>query len=1054
MDSYQAAYWPSCFPVLFPYGDACDGILRRTPLHDSQWVCSLLERVDRVEHGAWRLHLDFIAVCFSTMHRRQMLRSIRARVRSGGFQKDVAKLLKTTSVNWGAVADIIGDSGGLKEALLSEKVESDVKTLLRSMQLSQMKVPCTDGYRTKMRHQMRSLQVWAGLPLIFFTLNPADVKHPFTLLYSSTASSWESMQLPPCDRKLQDLLRSVNLGKIVAKDPVAAVKAFQAHVQLFFAELLGCACSPAQLHSDGIAACTGAGGLLGDVMAAYGSVEPQMRGSLHMHMLLHILGFVTPQQLLARCPDHWDKLQHRLREWVESICFTSVEALPRYLGLSDRKSALKRLRPLPYTERQKEELGERWKDYIADVSKQWLPYESVRAEASGSVTECMQAPSDEAPAFVAWASDYTSFSAANPSESWDIKLLYDVRTSAVHCGLLHECRPATCHKGFLGKIGFCRLGFWHWWRVPGEERTWMRCHGKDIERKPRIGTMPPELDELLTERHHPYFGRVNPGVLCAVKCNHDIRTILTFPPACAQGAKTGTDAERLAARLAWQINNATHYVTDYAGKTQPHMKNLFRLLQIGQERLEQQDRERVDSERKGPRDRAWRTFVRMVMSCQKRVHKSMQEMVSYLLGVPENYCTHEFRLLYYGNMIHTAEEALPLSGAMTGTEVVPPTQDASIVPPREPALSKQQNEIDIDADKGVEEDVVFAEQCDDYKQQNEIDLGDDTGAEAKVVWATQCDDYKYRGEALKDWPLYFYVAGVSRWAQGHKLKSSHVYDFDPSHPAAHRLRQKVRTANAWCVPELAGPTVPSFEKDPEKRAMILLVLLKPWPGQVASLLDSSGASGRHTTWSAAFHEFFSALQQDKATCGHDERPQTFSPAYWAHRTVAIIQNFDNMSMSRVDVAQAGVRQNPDAAMDVSDTHDVTDYTINIDAGAGGSNGSDVDDGDGLSDLPGDADEARARILEEEGRAEPKFATHWEMLDEIVHGESELFPRLQQKDKSGERYQEDFNLRNRMYSQPSRKPSGHRMSEREPLPPAADPQNQRREKHQCDDALPT
>ena len=125
------------------------------------------------------------------------------------------------------------------------------------------------------------------------------------------------------------------------------------------------------------------------------------------------------------------------------------------------------------------------------------------------------------------------------------------------------------------------------------------------------------------------------------------------------------------------------------------------------------------------------------------------------MGVPENYCTHEFRLLYYGNMIHTAEEALPLSGAMTGTEVVPPTQDASIVPPREPALSKQQNEIDIDADKGVEEDVVFAEQCDDYKQQNEIDIGDDTGAEAKVVWDTQRDGNKYRGEALKDWPLYF-----------------------------------------------------------------------------------------------------------------------------------------------------------------------------------------------------------------------------------------------------------------------------------------------------------
>ena len=43
------------------------------------------------------------------------------------------------------------------------------------------------------------------------------------------------------------------------------------------------------------------------------------------------------------------------------------------------------------------------------------------------------------------------------------------------------------------------------------------------------------------------------------------------------------------------------------------------------------------------------------MSCQKRVHKSMQEMVAYLLGLGESYCTHEFRILYYTNLVHLAE---------------------------------------------------------------------------------------------------------------------------------------------------------------------------------------------------------------------------------------------------------------------------------------------------------------------------------------------------------------------------------------------------------------
>ena len=40
-------------------------------------------------------------------------------------------------------------------------------------------------------------------------------------------------------------------------------------------------------------------------------------------------------------------------------------------------------------------------------------------------------------------------------------LLYDVRHTVVQCGL-HERRPATCWKGFLGRIHCCRLGFCGW----------------------------------------------------------------------------------------------------------------------------------------------------------------------------------------------------------------------------------------------------------------------------------------------------------------------------------------------------------------------------------------------------------------------------------------------------------------------------------------------------------------------------------------------------------------------------------------------------------------
>ena len=106
-------------------------------------------------------------------------------------------------------------------------------------------------------------------------------------------------------------------------------------------------------------------------------------------------------------------------------------------------------------------------------------------------------------------------------------------------------------------------------------------------------------------------------------------------------------------------------------------------------------------------------------------------------------------------------------------------------------------------------------------------------------------------------------------------------------------------------PSWLARAFPSADKDPEKRAMSLLVLLKPWPGDIRSLLDSTERSGRHRTWSAAFEEFFSTLQLETAVPTLLQRPATFSAAYWAHRSLAVIQKFDNMSMRRIDVGPAG-----------------------------------------------------------------------------------------------------------------------------------------------------
>ena len=50
--------------------------------------------------------------------------------------------------------------------------------------------------------------------------------------------------LPDMDTQLHRVLKDANLHRLVAKDPVAAVRAFHAHVHSFFEQCLGCSCTP------------------------------------------------------------------------------------------------------------------------------------------------------------------------------------------------------------------------------------------------------------------------------------------------------------------------------------------------------------------------------------------------------------------------------------------------------------------------------------------------------------------------------------------------------------------------------------------------------------------------------------------------------------------------------------------------------------------------------------------------------------------------------------------------------------------------------------------
>ena len=153
-----------------------------------------------------------------------------------------------------------------------------------------------------------------------------------------------------------------------------------------------------------------------------------------------------------------------------------------------------------------------------------------------------------------------------------------------------------------------------------------------------------------------------------------------------------------------------------------------------------------------------------------------------------------------------------------------------------------------------------------------------------VPLRAQEQDYIHRGAALAAWPLYFYVAGISRVSIQKVRGDLLATPFADTHPDARGFVQQVATAEPWAVPHLVGRPIPAEAKDPELRALILLLLLKPWTTFETLLLPCRPRADNHLghrTWVSALNDFISHLQNQCTS--PEERPSPFTPAYWAHR---------------------------------------------------------------------------------------------------------------------------------------------------------------------------
>jgi hypothetical protein len=145
---------------------------------------------------------------------------------------------------------------------------------------------------------------------------------------------------------------------------------------------------------------------------------------------------------------------------------------------------------------------------------------------------------------------------------WAAAAVVDVLASTLKSGN-HVCRNDVCHKGRIGRLGFCRMMYWHWVQYKGKKglQACRRAHGLVLQKRWNGLGQPPVHDALplrglpVLETNHPFHNKLTPGVYLGPRCNHDLGILLRLPIkalACEQSPATSTLPDAAGARIVFR----------------------------------------------------------------------------------------------------------------------------------------------------------------------------------------------------------------------------------------------------------------------------------------------------------------------------------------------------------------------------------------------------------------------------------------------------------------------------------------------------------------------
>jgi len=256
------AYFTSAFPTLFPYGTGKHKDMRRSKqLSLKVWASLLLRHCSRscvIYFGRltvrrFQKHPQFIILAFDVARRDHTIKQTS---------------IHTHSRHWASTEQLLESltPDELKEAANQAQeykaIENPaVRALLRSVDRVGAHALGSDAKRFHMFAELKSSVVYYGLPVIYLTLNPGERHSPLALLYAG--EDIDVTEFCP------DYYNVASRMEIMLDHPLAVVEYFHTTLRTILSTLIK-------------------GGLFGEVLHHYGTIEYQGRGTPHIHLLVRL----------------------------------------------------------------------------------------------------------------------------------------------------------------------------------------------------------------------------------------------------------------------------------------------------------------------------------------------------------------------------------------------------------------------------------------------------------------------------------------------------------------------------------------------------------------------------------------------------------------------------------------------------------------------------------------------------------------------------------------------------------------------------------------------